>query len=411
MVTYPGPPPAAPALQPNSETRYSLCARQLGVRRALASVRCADVALPAASLLPAPLLLTFRRAQSMHQRKASCGPAAASSVDNTALAEVVAQLLQLKRTARAADDMSRDARNLELQERMLAIAESSSLPRDSFIIASRLNLICRLQINMRTQVALHPNRDTFAHNEAARRAWASCAPARDAQQRCVALVQARLNAGTLLTMTPEETTFFADDDIHHTGTIGAEILFTSAVDAMLQWPQSRTADEERSRLHVVYNATRALLLVFGKAGGAESTPVTVILRPVMTSVMHLLLTGALSSNGRGVLLQLRSVCGLSVSEEAALRSLVPLVHEQALKGEQWTKIHFAERDASADADKRGTGCAPARCRSATPRSLNRSSSRRARAARALSTAPKNIRLLTGSATSARTPARRMRRDA
>jgi hypothetical protein len=311
----------------------------------------------------------------------------ASVADGAAAAALVAPLLKLRRAGDVALQRGRFVRVIELRERELAAAQAS-LPRDSFIIA------CLMDSVVGSRTTLHmAGDDALSRPEAAQAAflaaWRDDARALPLSRDALAIYHARWRAGTLLAPREEERAYFA-----HAATpaelIGGEIYKNAAAAALDLWPPLRAhSPEDDARLHAVHGALQAVLTL--RAGGhLERWPrVSVPLHPLgsVTSEeafalipLQRLLWCVLHGGG-ALLPRLRAECGLQRGEEEALRArwrCARLCHASATTqrrsmsccGTAWRR-----RDSPPPRTWRATGCAPARCRSASRRSRSRRRSR------------------------------------
>jgi hypothetical protein len=164
-----------------------------------------------------------------------------------AAAVTVAPLLQLRRSADKADELSRFARAQELYERALAAAEQAQ-PRDSLIIVVLLEKLNR------------------AHYLAARANPSSPATAErmELSLRSLHLLHARWQAGTLFAPTAEEVAYLVEDKYPWLSAqmCGAYFYLTVATavaaDQILA-PCRGTPAEAEPRVPAVYGALRAAL--------------------------------------------------------------------------------------------------------------------------------------------------------
>jgi hypothetical protein len=128
-------------------------------------------------------------------------------------------------------------------------------------------------------------------------------------RRSLALYYSRWRAGSLFTLTPQEAAFFEG---RHEASAPLDYV-VCALHAVRFWPALvhalRAANEER--LRAVYGALRAALEMDARAGDGAQDP----------HLAHALITEALDSRAGGILSRLRSVCGMTCDEEAAIGEL------------------------------------------------------------------------------------------
>jgi hypothetical protein len=225
-----------------------------------------------------------------------------------AAADTVAPLLRLERATWQAFELARFARALELSERALAAAEAS-LPGDSIVVAYLLQRVSHWRTQYTEDVLA--SMQTPGHFHALTAAWARDEQALALSQRCLALLHARWRVGTLFSLTPEEAAFFTDG-LKMPSCPGAEAYIQCSNDACL-WPALRTPAEEEARVRGVRGALCVALDLQRQQGYAASC--------TLDALHNLLLISLTLDPPRGLLLQLRSVCGLTPADEIALRRL------------------------------------------------------------------------------------------
>jgi hypothetical protein len=214
---------------------------------------------------------------------------------------------QLDRVARAAAEQGDATRAAELFASALAVAEAA-LPAESLIIASLL------------------------FHVAASVADADCEPGAhelDMQRRCLVILHARMRAGTLRTPAPEEASFLSSSAAPGTSAAarvcGLSLYVDCAVNALQRWP--RTAGDDRA-LQGAHGALRAALDALGRGElaaappppGRPSAPCEHPVPKLDVLLQHVF------ADDSGLLLPLRSRCGLRRADEARLREL--MVHRR-----------------------------------------------------------------------------------
>jgi hypothetical protein len=266
--------------------------------------------------------------------------------------EALAQLLALHRAAAEADDLGRNSRSCELYERCLALAEATQ-PRDSLIIAALLEMLAQALIS-RSIMALHTASGILNAARLGKAAWRSEEGLRalPLSRRCLELLHARAQAGTLLSHTPAERAFYkarhdesvptgdgaaAPSDVDASVPLGLHVYVDAACDAALCWPPGGGADVQEARLRGVYGALCAVLQHWrGLEGAAASeTHLTIFWHTESLHLLQKLLQAALNSGAGGLLWQLRLTCGLAHSDEEALRLLAT----------QLSSMHCTTKDA------------------------------------------------------------------
>jgi hypothetical protein len=237
-----------------------------------------------------------------------------------AAAATVAPLLQLKRAANKAEELSRYARAVELFERAIAAAELA-LPRDSLVIAALLNYlsIARLSAEQASP--------TSSPAEAARKQM-------ELRLRLLYLLHTRSRAGTLFAPTAEEVAYLVEEEYPWLPAqmCGAffYVIAAAKVLEMHRFSPPCSPAEAEARLQGLYGALRVALETDAhgmlernprtgqawSASPASSSPSV----PNLKTAMHRLVTFALSDEA-GLLLRMRAACGLTAAEETALRQL------------------------------------------------------------------------------------------
>jgi hypothetical protein len=233
-----------------------------------------------------------------------------------AAADTVAPLLRLRRSAEQAFELARFTRAQELAERALAAAEAT-LPGDSLVGAHLLQFVIQLRTTLADDVAAAAQTPA-GYTVALKAAWARDEQALPLSQRCLALLNARWRAGTLLSLSPEEAAFFADLQMPNPGAVA---YIVGASHAACCWPALRTPAEEEARVRGVHGALRAALELEARGGLNDISSTLDALRN--------LLTFSLLGPPHGLLQQLRSVCGLTPADEIALQQLQQ--HNDALR--------------------------------------------------------------------------------
>jgi hypothetical protein len=104
---------------------------------------------------------------------------------------------------------------------------------------------------------------------------------------------------------------------------GAEVYVDCASDAACCWPALHTPTQEEARVRGVHGALHAAL-EFEARGGFND-----VMTNTLDALHNLLLPSMTSAPPRGLLQQLRSVCGLTPADETALQRLQQ--HNSALR--------------------------------------------------------------------------------
>jgi hypothetical protein len=239
-----------------------------------------------------------------------------------AAAATVAPLLQLRRAAKKTENLARYSRMLELYKRALAAAELAQ-PCDSLIIAVLLDELGRAYYHNIAQ-AVRDNTPAAARH-------AMAADSAESKQRCLQLLHARWQAGTLFAPTAEETAYLVEDEYPRLPAqmCGAFVFISVAKDIvllkLLMLPC--TPAELEARLHAVYGALHAALetdardMLERNPRTGQAWPASSASSPnvfLLKSGVHRLITDALCNE---VALLLRGACGLSPADETALRQL------------------------------------------------------------------------------------------
>jgi hypothetical protein len=306
----------------------------------------------------------------MHRTRAADGGEAAAAA---AVAEKVAPLLQLKRAAEHASDLGRLARAIELYERAVAAAEET-LPRDSLITAACLDEAKRMRIEQ-ALATVHCGNNPMTC-DVLKAAWSFDERIQVLSQRCLSLCHDRFRAGTLFTPTPEEVAYFAGDTMP-TALQGAVMFWQCATDAAIFRPSTHACAESETHLHAIYGALRAALEVVScgmlHGGGAAPAGAQTTSDPFARAAVfrgHLVRVALRDDGAGGLLQQLRSTCGMSTAEEAALRRMVDW--NQALDATPSASrllASLAEQQQRADADVARHGlraCALPECAQTEP---------------------------------------------
>jgi hypothetical protein len=165
-------------------------------------------------------------------------------------------------------------------------------------------------------------RPTPGYADALTAAWARDEQALALSQRSLALLHARWRAGTLFSLTPEEVAYFADG--LEMPFPGAEVYLDCASDASCSWPALHTPTQEEARVRGVHGAL-CTALDLQRRGGLKD----VLLPSTLDALHNLLVYSLMSAPPRGLLQQLRSVCGLTWADEIALQQLQQ--HNSALR--------------------------------------------------------------------------------
>jgi hypothetical protein len=260
-------------------------------------------------------------------------------------AGVMAQVVSLKRDARAALDLGRSARSAELYERALAAAEKA-LPPDSVVTAALLYMASNARTTARLQEAasssggavcggLHPSDvpqlstdEMVATVETMLVAWRTEHVALAQSQRYLALLLGRYSARTLMAPSAQECAFFevasADADAMAAKSAALEIFFGAASDAVLYWPPLAERADEEARLRGVHGALCALMEQMPQCRGAQHAPRSgppLALDPTSVHALCTMLDVVLLGKCGDMALQqaLRATCGLSQRDVEALQ--------------------------------------------------------------------------------------------
>jgi hypothetical protein len=225
-----------------------------------------------------------------------------------AAADTVAPLLRLTREIHEAHNVARFARALELSERALADAEAT-LPHDSLVVAYLLGTVICSRTAFTQNVAAAAQ--TPGYTDALTAAWARDEQALALAQRCLALLHARWRAGAVFFLVTLEETAFLKKKKKGPPFPGVDVYVACARDAALYWPALHAPAEEEARVRGVHGALCAALEA--RACGRHLTAV---------DALEKLLTFRLLEPPRGLLPQLRSVCGLTPADEIALQRLL-----------------------------------------------------------------------------------------
>jgi hypothetical protein len=261
----------------------------------------------------------------MQRARESADAAAAAAAVAT-----VAPLLQLTRAAKKAEDLARFSRALELYERALAAAELSQ-PRDSLIIAALLDKLDMMHQDSYEQglEGNTPNLNAIAAGNVV-------------LVRSFHLLHARWQAGTLFRPTAEEVAYLVEDEHPALPAQMCGALFYISVAKNVAQQHLLPANSE-ARLQGVYGALRAALEMDAR-GMPERHPRTgqawsalpgraSCAVPVVKMVARRFVAYALSDEA-GLLLRLRAACGLTATEETALRQLAERYKATAERAQQ-----------------------------------------------------------------------------
>ncbi len=229
----------------------------------------------------------------------------------------------------------RHARARELLDRALASGEATLQPESSILLASLL---------LRTACACIYGRQHLAdsvstpgrHIEIVKAIWRAEPRALELAQRALALLAARWRAGSLFTLTSEERAYWHDDPAAQQ-TIGGALLLDCAEDAVGWWPTPLPTPEERHArlwgIHAALQAARPLLARF-----EQQLRVTESRELVVKSIprcLYVFVDDCVGddSSGSSLLRELRATCGLTPSNEEALRQLVQQNNRRLGSGE------------------------------------------------------------------------------
>jgi hypothetical protein len=242
----------------------------------------------------------------------------------------MAQLAQLVNAGHKAHDYRRRARALELYERALAAAEAM-LPHNSLVIASLLHTVSINRVKVRHYAACAGSDDAIMlTTSAVRAAMRDDAFAVQLTRRALVILHAHWRAGTLIdVLTPDEREYFAivngsgleavPPNIRERAidASGMDRYIMCAHDAVVMWPPplgDTAAEDMAVRVNALHCALSAAVQ-WGRSSG--TTPYG----HITVTMLHTLLTLAVSSAADGWLLRLRATCGMTRDEEVQLRGL------------------------------------------------------------------------------------------
>jgi hypothetical protein len=257
-------------------------------------------------------------------KQAVAGGAHATTASRSAAAieALVAPLVQLLHAADDARLRLRLPRALELYERALVLAETT-MPESTLLAATLMQKINTMRM------ALAAGGNAVVTTDGASLAALYAAAWRDDEQllrlsrRCLGFLRS-LAAGTLLTLTPEESCFVEEAGLTEcTPELrGVELFAAWAVDALSYW--SVVSPALAAGAECLYGINDALHATLALQNMRQTRSVT-----LPTSTLHML-CGLLEVLGDTSpwLRRLRSTCGLSQADERELRKL----HHELLQG-------------------------------------------------------------------------------
>ena len=287
------------------------------------------------------------------------------------------------KAGKAARNLGRVARSVELYERALAAADAdATLPCDSLLVSIVLDSLVEARVSSaQLPVVSEGSSAGIVIDKAARvAAWRSDPRALTLSQRALALLLARFDAGTLFApLTPVERSACDVIHLHYGDPPGAlpspraSRLFAVATDTVFFWPPLSDAAAEEARLRGVAAAARALLTLHAHGvmhEGRHTNGVLLLSGDIVALVMGLLRKALDDTATGGLLLKLRATCGLTRKEEATLRQTVlPAVTQMTITshGDAKARWQAYERRAAEDVARHGLrACALPGCGATEP---------------------------------------------